>query len=65
LCLTLWYDEPATTAQLYSGGQGYSNWMEYALPIGDGQFGASLFGGAYKDEIQFNEKTLWSGTAAR
>ena len=63
--LTLWYDEPATTALLYSGGQGYSNWMEYALPIGDGQFGASLFGGAYKDEIQFNEKTLWSGTAAR
>lgn len=63
--LTLWYDEPATTAQLYAGGQGYSNWMEYALPIGDGQFGASLFGGAYKDEIQFNEKTLWSGTAAQ
>ena len=63
--LTLWYDEPATTAQLYAGGQGYSNWMEYSLPIGDGQFGASLFGGAYKDEIQFNEKTLWSGTAAQ
>ena len=63
--LTLWYDEPATTAQLYQGGQGYSNWMEYALPIGDGQFGASLFGGVYKDEIQFNEKTLWTGTNAR
>ena len=47
--LTLWYTEPATTAKLYSGGQGYSNWMEYALPIGDGQFGASLFGGVYKD----------------
>ncbi len=59
--LTLWYNEPATTAKLYSGGQGYSNWMEYALPIGDGQFGASLFGGIQKDEIQFNEKTLWSG----
>lgn len=59
--LTLWYTEPATTAKLYSGGQGYSNWMEYALPIGDGQFGASLFGGVYKDEIQFNEKTLWTG----
>jgi alpha-L-fucosidase 2 len=59
--LTLWYTEPATTAQLYSGGQGYSNWMEYSLPIGDGQFGASLFGGVYKDEIQFNEKTLWTG----
>lgn len=59
--LTLWYTEPATTAKLYSGGQGYSNWMEYSLPIGDGQFGASLFGGVFKDEIQFNEKTLWTG----
>ena len=59
--LTLWYDQPATTAPLYSGGNGYSNWMEYSLPIGDGQFGASLFGGIEKDEIQFNEKTLWSG----
>lgn len=61
--LTLWYTEPATTAKLGAGGQGYSNWMEYSLPIGDGQFGASLFGGMYKDEIQFNEKTLWSGTS--
>ena len=63
--LTLWYDEPATSAKLYSGGQGYSNWMEYSLPIGNGQFGASLFGGVLKDEIQFNEKTLWSGTPAK
>lgn len=63
--LTLWYTEPATTAQLYSGGQGYSNWMEYSLPIGNGQFGASLFGGVMKDEIQFNEKTLWSGKNAQ
>ncbi len=60
--LTLWYDQPATTAPLYSGGNGYSNWMEYSLPIGDGQFGASLFGGLEKDEIQFNDKALWSGT---
>ncbi len=59
--LTLWYTEPATTARLYAGGQGYSNWMEYALPIGNGQFGGSIFGGIQKDEIQFNEKTLWSG----
>jgi len=61
--LTLWYTEPATTAKLYSGGQGYSNWMEYSLPIGDGQFGASLFGGIAKDEIQFNEKSLWTGSS--
>ena len=59
--LTLWYNEPATTARLYSGGPGYSNWMEWSLPIGNGQLGASLFGGVMRDEIQINEKTLWSG----
>ena len=53
--LTLWYDKPATLT-------GVGNvWMEYSLPIGNGQFGASLFGALAKDEIQFNEKTLWSG----
>lgn len=55
--LTLWYDQPATRT-------GVSNtWMEYSLPIGNGQFGASLFGGIAKDEIQFNEKSLWSGSS--
>jgi len=54
--MTLWYDQPATTT-------GVSNiWMEYSLPIGNGQLGASLYGGIKKDEIQFNEKTLWTGT---
>lgn len=62
--LTLWYTEPATTAPLYSGGQGYSNWMEWSLPIGNGQLGASLFGGVMRDEIQINEKTLWSGRSS-
>ncbi|MDY4558622.1 MAG: glycoside hydrolase N-terminal domain-containing protein [Alloprevotella sp.] len=62
--LTLWYNEPATTARLYSGGQGYSNWMEWSLPIGNGQLGASLFGGVMRDEIQINEKTLWSGRSS-
>ena len=52
---TLWYNQPATLT-------GVSNtWMEYSLPIGNGQFGASLFGGIQYDRIQFNEKTLWSG----
>lgn len=53
--LTLWYDQPATTTDAQN------KWMEYSLPIGNGQFGACLFGGVYKDEIQFNEKTLWTG----
>ena len=53
--LTLWYDQPATLT-------GVANkWMEYALPIGNGRLGAMLFGGVLKDEIQFNEKTLWTG----
>lgn len=53
--LTLWYDKPATVT-------GVDNiWMEYSLPIGNGQLGACLFGGIYKDELQFNEKTLWTG----
>ena len=49
--LTLWYRQPA------------ADWMEYSLPIGNGQLGASIFGGVYRDEVQFNEKTLWSGTS--
>ena len=60
--LTLWYTMPATTAPLFTPDNWYSNWMEYSLPIGDGQFGASLFGGIEKDQILFNEKTLWSGS---
>ena len=53
--LTLWYTQPATAT-------GVSNtWMEYSLPLGNGQFGASLFGGVAKDQILFNDKALWSG----
>ena len=53
--LTLWYTQSAPAT-------GVANtWMEYSLPIGNGQFGASLFGGVARDEILFNEKTLWSG----
>lgn len=52
---TLWYNLPSTKTGVKN------EWMEYSLPIGNGQFGASLFGGVLKDELQFNEKTLWSG----
>jgi alpha-L-fucosidase 2 len=38
--------------------------MEYALPIGNGQLGATEQGKVYTDEIQFNEKTLWTGTSS-
>jgi alpha-L-fucosidase 2 len=47
--LTLWFDKPA------------ASWEREGLPIGNGAMGAVLMGGVATDEIQFNEKTLWSG----
>lgn len=46
---TLWYTKPATV------------WMTSTLPLGNGQFGACVMGGVKRDEVQFNEKTLWRG----
>jgi len=46
--LVLWYDEPA------------AKWEE-ALPLGNGRLGAMVYGGVQKDQIQFNEETLWAG----
>lgn len=54
---TLWYLRPAT-------GEDVSDpWMEYALPIGNGEFGAMTFGGVAQDRLQFNHKSLWTGTS--
>ncbi|WP_188191185.1 glycoside hydrolase family 95 protein [Nonomuraea sp. SYSU D8015] len=47
--LLLWYDRPAT------------DWETEALPIGNGALGAMVFGGTDVEQIQFNEKTLWTG----
>ena len=53
---TLWYKTSAKAT-------GVANpWMEYALPIGNGELGAMIFGSVCQDEIQFNEKTLWAGS---
>ena len=46
--MVLWYDRPA------------KNWNE-ALPIGNGRFGAMVFGGTDSERIQFNDDTLWVG----
>ena len=45
----LWYDKPAT------------DWMTEALPIGNGDLGAMVFGKTDVEHIQFNEKSLWTG----
>ncbi|MBO7230569.1 MAG: glycoside hydrolase family 95 protein [Bacteroidaceae bacterium] len=54
---TLWYTTSAEAA-----GVSYP-WMEYALPLGNGELGCMVFGGVLTEELQFNEKTLWSGPA--
>jgi len=47
--LKLRYDQPAL------------RWEQEALPIGNGQMGAMLFGGLQREQIQFNEESLWIG----
>jgi hypothetical protein len=44
---TLWFRYPA------------GSWLE-ALPIGNGSFGAMIFGGVTDDVVQFNHDTLWT-----
>src|SRR3982750_3973970 len=46
--LVLWYRQPASV------------WTE-ALPVGAGRIGAMIFGGVPREQIQFNEDTVWTG----
>jgi alpha-L-fucosidase 2 len=48
--MKLWYETPASV------------WMVSALPIGNGELGAMFFGKVEREQIQFNEKTLWTGS---
>lgn len=56
---TLWYSSPATSMSVSN------QWMEYALPIGNGEFGAMIFGGVNREEVQFNDKSLWTGSSTK
>lgn len=47
--LTLYFDQPAL------------DWESESLPIGNGALGANVMGGINTDELQFAEKTLWTG----
>ena len=46
--LSLWYDRPAR------------EWTD-ALPVGNGQLGAMVFGGPDTERLALNEGSLWSG----
>lgn len=48
--MKLWYTCPAR------------HWMTSALPIGNGALGGLFFGGIECERLQFNEKTLWTGS---
>ena len=48
----LWYEKPA------------AEWEQEALPIGNGRLGAMIFGGVEREQIQFNEDSLWTGDEA-
>lgn len=56
---TLWYTKPVTAETVANP------WMEYALPIGNGQFGGMIYGGIHQEMVQFNEKTVWTGSATQ
>lgn len=47
--LTLWYNQPA------------KGWLE-ALPVGNGSLGGMIFGRVDREQIQFNEESLVTGT---
>jgi len=46
--MTLWFRQPADV-------------WHHGLPVGNGRFGATLFGGVPRERLQFNDDTLWSG----
>lgn len=56
---TLWYTTPVTAEKVDDP------WMEYALPIGNGEFGAMVYGGVHCEQLQFNDKSVWTGTSTR
>ncbi len=54
---TIWFDEPLNV----NAGDLQREWEDRALPIGNGALGATVFGTVATEQIQFNEKTLWTG----
>ncbi|MBO5084276.1 MAG: glycoside hydrolase N-terminal domain-containing protein [Bacteroidaceae bacterium] len=56
---TLWY---TTSPEMEDPDDKGNSWMEYALPLGNGELGCMVYGNL-DETLQFNEKTLWSGQA--
>lgn len=66
LPLKLWYDEEAPTLRTENNSTGTTfgsytaddSWEEWSLPIGNGYFGANVFGRTDTERIQISEKTI-------
>ncbi|WP_316790409.1 glycoside hydrolase family 95 protein [Pedobacter frigoris] len=59
----IWFKAPANS-QIKDNPNGWVNDMEWlkAIPIGNGNLGAMVFGDVNQDRIQLNELSLWSGS---
>ena len=65
--LKLWYDEPSSQGQNILGGGGFgttnedNTWQQQTLPIGNSYMGANVYGEIGREQLTFNQKTLWNG----
>tara|TARA_R110002049_G_scaffold65398_4_gene171673 strand:+ start:3818 stop:6220 length:2403 start_codon:yes stop_codon:yes gene_type:complete len=61
--LKIWYDQPASAAAKDdpNGWKDDAEWL-MALPLGNGSFGAMVFGDVNLERIQLNEESMWSGS---
>lgn len=61
--LKLWYTAPADASAKDStdAWTDDAEWLK-ALPLGNGSFGAMVFGDVPMERIQLNEETMWSGS---
>ncbi|MBQ3015446.1 MAG: glycoside hydrolase N-terminal domain-containing protein [Clostridia bacterium] len=65
--LVLWYDEETQYGNedlAYGASQTPNDegdgWERWSLPIGNGYFGANVFGRTFSERVQLSEKTLWN-----
>ncbi|MBP3309159.1 MAG: glycoside hydrolase family 95 protein, partial [Clostridia bacterium] len=63
LPLRLWYDEEAPELNENAANPDFDKleddgWQQWSLPIGNGYFGASVFGRTETERVQITEKTL-------
>ena len=61
--MKLWYTQlaDATLPDTAKVGRDDRHWLE-ALPVGNGAFGAMIFGDVHQERIQLDEESMWTGS---